>query len=155
MICKGNIKFKELENYISTFDDKKSSLIIILHRAQEIFGYIPKEVQEFIAKKIEVPVSKVYGIVSFYKFFSMEPKGKYPISVCMGTACYIRGAEKILETLQEELGIKLGRVTNDGIFSLDPLRCVGACGLAPVIFVGKDIYGKIKPKDIKGIINKK
>lgn len=152
MICKDNVGFKELENYILTLEDKKSSLIIILHKAQEIFGYIPEEVQEFIAEKIEVPVSKVYGVVSFYNFFSMEPKGKYPISVCTGTACYVRGAEKILEALQKELGLKLGGVTEDGLFSLDSLRCVGACGLAPVILVGKDVHGKVKLEDVKKII---
>ena len=152
MICKDNVGFKELENYILTLVDKKSSLIIILHKAQEIFGYIPEEVQEFIAEKIEVPVSKVYGVVSFYNFFSMEPKGKYPISVCTGTACYVRGAEKILEALQKELGLKLGGVTEDGLFSLDSLRCVGACGLAPVMLVGKDVHGKVKPEDVKKII---
>lgn len=152
MICKDNVGFKELENYILTLEDKKSSLIIILHKAQEIFGYIPEEVQEFIAEKIEIPVSKVYGVVSFYNFFSMEPKGKYPISVCTGTACYVRGAEKILEALQKELGLKLGGVTEDGLFSLDSLRCVGACGLAPVILVGKDVHGKVKPEDVKKII---
>lgn len=152
MICKDNVGFKELENYILTLEDKKSSLIIILHKAQEIFGYIPEEVQEFIAEKIEVPVSKVYGVVSFYNFFSMKPKGKYPISVCTGTACYVRGAEKILEALQKELGLKLGGVTEDGLFSLDSLRCVGACGLAPVMLVGKDVHGKVKPEDVKKII---
>ncbi|RHF63245.1 NADH-quinone oxidoreductase subunit NuoE family protein [Fusobacterium mortiferum] len=152
MIYKDNVGFKELENYILTLEDKKSSLIIILHKAQEIFGYIPEEVQEFIAEKIEVPVSKVYGVVSFYNFFSMEPKGKYPISVCTGTACYVRGAEKILEALQKELGLKLGGVTEDGLFSLDSLRCVGACGLAPVMLVGKDVHGKVKPEDVKKII---
>lgn len=152
MICKDNVGFKELENYILTLEDKKSSLIIILHKAQEIFGYIPEEVQEFIAEKIEVPVSKVYGVVSFYNFFSMVPKGKYPISVCTGTACYVRGAEKILEALQKELGLKLGGVTEDGLFSLDSLRCVGACGLAPVMLVGKDVHGKVKPEDVKKII---
>ena len=152
MICKDNVGFKELENYILTLEDKKSSLIIILHKAQEIFGYIPEEVQEFIAEKIEVQVSKVYGVVSFYNFFSMEPKGKYPISVCTGKACYVRGAEKILEALQKELGLKLGGVTEDGLFSLDSLRCVGACGLAPVMLVGKDVHGKVKPEDVKKII---
>lgn len=154
MIYKDNVRFKELESYISTFEDKKSSLIVILHKAQEIFGYIPEEVQEFIAEKIEIPVSKVYGVVSFYNFFSTEPKGKYPISVCTGTACYVRGAEKILEALQKELGLKLGGVTADGLFSLDSLRCVGACGLAPVMLIGKDVHGKVKPEDIKGIIKK-
>ena len=120
MICKDNVGFKELENYILTLEDKKSSLIIILHKAQEIFGYIPEEVQEFIAEKIEVPVSKVYGVVSFYNFFSMEPKGKYPISVCTGTACYVRGAEKILEALQKELGLKLGGVNENNPSSVTP-----------------------------------
>lgn len=154
MICKDNIGFKELEKYINSFEDKRSSLIIILHRAQEIFGYIPEEVQQFVAEKIGIPVSKVYGVVSFYNFFSMEPKGKYPISVCTGTACYVRGAEKVLEALQAELGIKLGGVTKDGVFSLDSLRCVGACGLAPVMLVGKEVHGKVKPEDIKKIIEK-
>lgn len=154
MICKDNVGFQELDKYISTFEDKRSSLIIILHRAQEIFGYIPEEVQEFIAEKIGIPVSKVYGVVSFYNFFSMEPKGKYPISVCTGTACYVRGAEKILEALQKELGIKLGGVTEDGLFSLDSLRCVGACGLAPVMLVGKEVHGKVKPEEVKKIIEK-
>lgn len=154
MICKDSIGFKELEEYIETFEDKRSSLIIILHRAQEIFGYIPEEVQEFIAGKIDVPVSKIYGVVSFYNFFSMVPKGKYPISVCTGTACYVRGASKVLESLQKELGIKLGGVTKDGLFSLDSIRCVGACGLAPVILVGKDVHGKMKPEDVSGIIEK-
>ena len=106
MICKDNIGFKELKSYISTFEDKKSSLIIVLHKAQEIFGYIPAEVQEFIAEELEVPVAKVYGVVSFYNFFSMEPKGKYQISVCTGTACYVRGAGKVLESLEKELNIE-------------------------------------------------
>ena len=148
MICKDNIGFKELKSYISTFEDQKSSLIIVLHKAQEIFGYIPAEVQEFIAEELEVPVAKVYGVVSFYNFFSMEPKGKYQISVCTGTACYVRGAGKVLESLEKELNIEVGGVTKDGLFSLDCLRCVGACGLAPVVIVGKEVHGKVKPTDV-------
>lgn len=154
MICKNNRGFKELENYIFSFEDKKSALIIILHKAQEIFGYIPEEVQEFIAAKVEVPLSKIYGIVSFYDFFSTVPKGKFPISVCTGVACHTRGAEKLLDSLQEELGIKLGEATDDGLFSINSLRCVGACGLAPVILIGKEVYGKVKVEDIKDIIKK-
>lgn len=152
MVCKDNIGFKELKEYIATFEDKKSALIIVLHRAQEIFGYIPAEVQEFIAKELDIPVAKVYGVVSFYNFFSMEPKGKYQISVCTGTACYVRGAGKVLENLEKELGIGVGGVTKDGLFSLDCLRCVGACGLAPVVIIGKEVHGKVKPTDIKGLI---
>ena len=126
--------------------------IIVLHKAQEIFGYIPAEVQEFIAEELEVPVAKVYGVVSFYNFFSMEPKGKYQISVCTGTACYVRGAGKVLESLEKELNIEVGGVTKDGLFSLDCLRCVGACGLAPVVIVGKEVHGKVKPTDVKKLI---
>lgn len=152
MICKDNIGFKELKEYIATFEDKKSALIIVLHRAQEIFGYIPAEVQEFIAQELEIPVAKVYGVVSFYNFFSMEPKGKYQISVCTGTACYVRGAGKVLENLEKELDITVGGVTKDGLFSLDCLRCVGACGLAPVVIIGKEVHGKVKATDVKGLI---
>jgi len=152
MICKDNIGFKELEKYISSFEDKKGSLIIILHKAQEIFGYIPEEVQEFVAEKINMPIAKVYGVVSFYNFFSMKPKGKYQISVCTGTACYVRGADKVLEAIKKELNIEVGEVTKDGVFSLDCLRCVGACGLAPVVIIGKEVHGKVKPDEIKKIL---
>lgn len=152
MICKDNVGFKELDEYISSLEDKQGSLIIILHRAQKIFGYIPEEIQEFIGKKINMPVAKIYGVVSFYNFFSMKPKGKYQISVCTGTACYVRGADKILEAIKKELNIQVGEVTKDGVFSLDCLRCVGACGLAPVIIVGEEVHGKVKPNEVKNIL---
>lgn len=155
MIPKKDIAFQELEAYISTFEDKKSSLIIILHKAQEIFGYIPEEVQEFVAEKVGVPVSKVYEVVNFYSFFSMKPKAKYHISVCTGTGCRARGSEKILEFLQKELKIqKIGDLTEDNLFSLNSLGCMGACGLAPVVVVGKDIHGRLKLEDVKVIIEK-
>ncbi|MFK4784866.1 NAD(P)H-dependent oxidoreductase subunit E [Fusobacterium sp. MFO224] len=152
MICKDNVGFKELGKYISSFEDKKGSLIIILHKAQEIFGYIPQEVQEFVAEKIDMPIAKIYGVVSFYNFFSMEPKGKYQISVCTGTACYVRGADKVLEAIKKELKIEVGEITKDGVFSLDCLRCVGACGLAPVVLIGNEVHGKVKPDEIKKIL---
>ncbi|MGO2119033.1 MAG: NADH-quinone oxidoreductase subunit NuoE family protein [Fusobacterium sp.] len=152
MICKDNLGFKELDEYISSLEDKQGSLIIILHRAQKIFGYIPEEIQEFIGKKINMPVAKIYGVVSFYNFFSMKPKGKYQISVCTGTACYVRGADKVLEAIKKELNIQVGEVTKDGVFSLDCLRCVGACGLAPVIIVGEEVHGKVKPNEVKNIL---
>lgn len=152
MICKDNVGFKELDEYISSLEDKQGSLIIILHRAQKIFGYIPEDIQEFIGKKINMPVAKIYGVVSFYNFFSMKPKGKYQISVCTGTACYVRGADKVLEAIKKELNIQVGEVTKDGVFSLDCLRCVGACGLAPVIIVGEEVHGKVKPNEVKNIL---
>lgn len=157
MSCTNILKeecFKELENFINSLSEKKGSLIRVLHKAQEIFGYLPSEVQEFIAEKLDLPLSKVYGVVSFYHFFTMVPKGKYPISVCMGTACYVRGAEKVLKDVKDFLNIEVGETTLDGLFSLDCLRCVGACGLAPVVMIGNDVYGKEKTKDIKKILEK-
>jgi len=144
--------FRELEQFIDELSDKNGALISALHRAQEIFGYLPKEVQQFVAKKLNIPVSKVYGVVSFYSFFTMIPKGKYPISVCMGTACYVRGADKVLDEFKRELNIEVGETTADGNFSLDALRCVGACGLAPVVLVGEKVYGRVTPDQVKSIL---
>lgn len=155
MRCDNVLKnecFKKLEDFINGLPEKKGSLIAVLHKAQDIFGYLPSEVQEFVAEKLELPISKVYGVVSFYHFFTMIPKGKYPISVCMGTACYVRGAEKVLNEIKDLLKIEVGETTVNGLFSLDCLRCVGACGLAPVVMIGKEVYGKDKSKDIKNII---
>lgn len=116
---------------------------MVLHKAQELFGYLPPEVQEFVAKKLEIPLAKVYGVVSFYTFFTMTPRGKYPISVCMGTACYVKGAEKILEEFKRILSIGVGETTDDGKFSITALRCIGACGLAPVLTIGSKVYGRV------------
>ena len=127
-------------------------LINILHEAQHLQGYLPEEMQRLIAHKLNIPVSKVYGVVTFYTFFTMTPKGKYPISVCMGTACYGRGSEKLLEEFQRVLGIEVGETTPDGKFSLDCLRCVGACGLAPVVIIGEKVYGRLQSVDVKKII---
>ncbi|MGL5000898.1 MAG: NAD(P)H-dependent oxidoreductase subunit E [Cetobacterium sp.] len=157
MACENRLKkemFDELKNYIDEIEDRNGVLISVLHRGQEIFGYLPKEVQEFIASELKIPIAKVYGVVSFYHFFSMIPKGKYPISVCMGTACYVRGAEKVLNNIKNYLGIDVGETTEDGLFSIDTLRCVGACGLAPVVLIGKDVYGKEDVKDMKKILEK-
>lgn len=128
-------------------------LINILHEAQGLQGYLPEEMQRVIARKLDIPVSRVYGVVTFYTFFTMTPKGKYPISVCMGTACYVRGGEKLLEELKRRLGIDVGETTPDGKFSLDCLRCVGACGLAPVMMVGENVYGRLQAADIKAILD--
>ena len=159
MACEGcNNKvaeslYAELEQFINELPEKKGALIAVLHKAQSLFGYLPKEVQVFVGEKLGVPVSEVYGVVSFYSFFTMVPKGKYPISVCLGTACYVRGADKVLEAFKKELGIEVGQTTPDGKFSLDALRCVGACGLAPVALVGDKVYGRIScAEEVKKIL---
>ena len=145
--------YTELEAFIDALPEKRGALISVLHRAQAIFGYLPKEVQEFIGEKLSLPIAQVYGVVSFYSFFTMEPKGKHPVSICMGTACYVRGADKILDLFKEELAIGVGETTPDGKFSLDALRCVGACGLAPVVLVGDKVYGRINTREqVKEII---
>lgn len=135
--------FQELEQYINEIPDKHGMLIAVLHKAQGIFGYLPREVQVFVGKQLNLPISQVYGVVSFYSFFTMKPKGKHPISICLGTACYVRGADKIMDYFKKELNINPGETTPDGKFSLDALRCVGACGLAPVVLVGEKVYGRI------------
>jgi NADH-quinone oxidoreductase subunit E/NADP-reducing hydrogenase subunit HndA len=156
MSCKNPLKeegYKKLEDYINSLEVKEGTLISVLHKAQEIFGYLPKEVQEFIGVKLELPLAKIYGVVSFYSFFTMTPKGKFPISVCMGTACFVRGSDKVLKEFENRLGIKVGEVTEDGIYSLDALRCVGACGLAPVVLVGETVFGKATVEDVDIIFN--
>ena len=120
---------------------------------QDTLGYLPKEVQELIALELGISAARVYGVVSFYSFFTMKPKGKYPISVCRGTACYVRGGEKVLDEFRRQLGIEVGGTTPDGLFSLDSLRCVGACGLAPVVMIGPRVYGRLKVTDVKGILD--
>ena len=134
------------------YDNRPSDVIHVLHGVQGALGYLPKEVQEAVAKQLGIPASRVYGIVSFYSFFTMEPKGEHPISICLGTACHVRGANQILEEFQRHLGIGVGQTTPDGKFSIDCLRCVGACGLAPVAMIGEKVYGRLTPSQIPGII---
>ncbi len=147
-----NKKYQELTKYIEELDYKPTELIAILHRAQHLFGYLPREVQEFIADKLNINVSKVYGVVTFYSFFTMEKKGKYVINICMGTACFVRGADKILKEFEEKLGIKNGETTPDGKFTLSTLRCVGACGLAPVVQVNGKTYGNATIETVAEIL---
>lgn len=145
--------YGELEAFIGALPEKRGALISVLHKAQAIFGYLPQEVQQFIGEKLNIPNAQVYGVVSFYSFFTMEPKGKHPVSICLGTACYVRGADKILDYFKEALGIEVGQTTADGKFSLDALRCVGACGLAPVVLIGDKVYGRINTKEqVKAIL---
>lgn len=149
----SSIKIAQLKNVCAEHSNDAGELINILHSAQEIFGYLPKEVQEIIAVCLHIPVSRVYGVVTFYSFFTMTPKGKYPISVCLGTACYVRGAENVLEEFQRQLDIKVGETTADGLFSLDSLRCVGACGLAPVVTIAGKVYGRMTPEKVRNVLS--
>ncbi|WP_298613329.1 NADH-quinone oxidoreductase subunit NuoE [uncultured Odoribacter sp.] len=145
-------KVNELISLCETYGNQPGELINILHKAQDTFGYLPREVQEIIARQLGIPVSKVYGVVTFYSFFTMTPKGEHPVSVCMGTACYVRGAEKVLDEFKRVLGINVGETTPDGKYSLSSLRCVGACGLAPVVLIGEKVYGRIVPGDVEKIL---
>ncbi len=144
---------KSIHEICDSYKNDPGDLIKILHSAQTHFFFLPESVQREIAKKLKISVAKVYGVVTFYSFFTMTPKGRHAISVCMGTACYVRGAEKVLDELKKQLNIKVGGVTEDGKFSLDSLRCVGACGLAPVLLIGEKVYGRVEPGQIKEILD--
>ena len=147
-------KYVKLQEAIAAHKDEKGALMPVLQAAQDIFGYLPEEVQNYIAKELDIPVSDIYGVATIYAQFNLEPKGKYIISVCMGTACYVKGSQKVLDRLAEELKIPVGRTTPDGRFTLNATRCLGACGLAPVIMVNDDVYGRLTPDQIPGIIAK-
>lgn len=155
MCCEKQVPMKEqLEEIIAKYKDTPGALIPVLHEAQKLYGYLPFEVQKIIADGLDIPVAKVYGVVTFYSQFSLTPKGKYRISVCLGTACYVKGAAEILDKLKERLSIDVGECTDDGLFSLDSCRCIGACSLAPVVTINEEVYGKLVPEDIDGIIDK-
>ncbi len=146
----ANIKLSEdkinvIKEIAKSFGNNSGEVINVLHQVQG-------EVQEVIAHELNMPVAKVYGIVSFYSFFTMEPKGEHPIDICLGTACYVRGAEKVLDAFARALNVEVGKCTADGKFSLNTLRCVGACGLAPVAMIGEKVYGRLTPDMVPGII---
>ena len=145
---------EELKKAIAQLKDVPGSLMPIMQKAQEIYGYLPIEVQTMISDETGIPIEKVYGVSTFYAQFALEPKGKYQISVCLGTACYVKGSAKILEKVEEILGIQPGGCTPDGKFSLDSCRCVGACGLAPVMMINEEVYGRLTPEEVPGILAK-
>lgn len=145
---------EKLMSVIERYKGQDGAAIPVLHEAQEIYGYLPIEVQEMIAEGLDVPLAEIYGIVTFYAQFSLNPKGKYQIGVCLGTACYVKGSGDILEKVKEILGIEVGECTPDGLFSIDATRCIGACGLAPVMTINDDVYGRIVPDDVENIIKK-
>lgn len=156
----NNHQFIELDQYIDglKIDPKdphrKETLIMTLHQAQEIFGYLPEVVQTHIARRYNIHHADVSGVISFYNFFTTTPKGKIQINICLGTACYVNGSDKVLQDFEQVLGIKTGQVSPDGRFSIDSLRCVGACGLAPVVIINQKVYGKVKSGDARAILEK-
>lgn len=147
-------KYTLLKDVIVNYNSKESNLIQILHMAQAIFGYVPAEVQRFIADQMELSVSKVNSVLTFYSFFSIQPKGKYTVAVCLGTACYVRGGKEVLSKLKSVLGIDVGATTEDKIFSLSVMRCIGACGLAPAMTINQKVYKQVNPNKIQRILGK-
>ncbi len=144
----------QLKKIIEAHKDQKGAAIPVLHEAQEIYGYLPLEVQEMIAEGLNVPLAEIYGIVTFYAQFSLNPKGRFQIGVCLGTACYVKGSGDILNKVKEILNIEVGECTPDGKFSLDATRCIGACGLAPVMTINDDVYGRLTVDEVAGILKK-
>ena len=147
-------KYDKIANIIDEYKDKEGSLIQILHFAQGIYGHLPLELQEFIAKRLNIPLSEIYGVVSFYSFFSTQPRGENTIRVCLGTACYVRGGKKIAERLCEMLNVGIGNTTKDGKFTLEVMRCIGACGLAPAMTINDKVYKQVNPDKLQSILEK-
>ena len=145
---------KELLEVIAAHKGQDGAAIPVLHKAQEIYGYLPIEVQTMIAEGLDIPLAEIYGIVTFYTQFSLNPKGKYKIGVCLGTACYVKGSGDILEKIKSILGIDVDECTPDGKFSIEATRCIGACGLAPVITINDDVYGRLVVDDVEDILKK-
>ncbi len=146
-------KYAKLDQIIEQYRDQQGQIIRILQKSQNLFGYLPLEVQTHISKRVDIPISTINGIVSFYSLFSETPRGKYVISVCMGTACYVKGAQDIVGAIKEELQIDVEETSMDKLFTLRTTRCIGACGLAPVITVNEEVYGRLAPDDVPGILH--
>lgn len=144
----------QLKAVIEAHKGQKGAAIPVLHEAQNIYGYLPMEVQKMISEGLNIPLAEIYGIVTFYAQFSLNPKGKYQIGVCLGTACYVKGSGDILEEVKKFLNIEVGECTPDGKFSLDATRCIGACGLAPVVTINDDVYGRLQKGEIVEILKK-
>ena len=149
----AQVKAQKLDEIVAKYKDTRGALIPVLHEAQEVYGYLPLEVQRVIAEKLNIPLAEVYGVVSFYTQFSIYPKGQYQINVCMGTACYVKGANEVLDKFRTRLSIDVGECTEDGKFSLEACRCIGACGLAPVVTINDEVYGKLTADDVDGILD--
>ncbi|MDD5217266.1 MAG: NAD(P)H-dependent oxidoreductase subunit E [Candidatus Omnitrophica bacterium] len=143
----------DIANVVEKWKDKKGNLIMILHEIQNQYGYVPREISFQLSKLLDVPLARIYEVLTFYNYFKLKPPGKYTVSVCMGTACYLKGAPELLEELHHILGIKEGETTKDGMFQLEIVRCLGCCGLAPVVKIGNKIYGGLKRSDIVNLLS--
>lgn len=154
--CNGNLQFnqQEVNKIIDLFDCKRSNLIQILHQLQNLYGFLPIEILVQVSKKMSVPLSEVTGVVSFYSFFSTQPRGRHTIRVCLGTACYVRGGKKIIEKIQELLQVDLGGTTDDQRFTFEIARCIGACGLAPAVMIDNEVYRQVNSNKLKSILAK-
>ena len=144
----------ELRAFIEEWKAKPGNLIMVLHRVQQTYGYIPREIAIEISELLGVPLAKIYGVVTFYNFFRLQKAGKYNVQVCLGTACYLRGGDDVIKEFEKQLGVGLNAVTEDGLFSVEAVRCLGCCGLAPVAVVNGEVHGKLETKDVAGIIEK-
>lgn len=144
----------ELKAFIAEWKNKPGNLIMVLHRVQQSFGYIPREVAFEVADHLDVPLAKIYGVITFYNFFKLKKPGRNQVQVCMGTACYLKGGEDLIQEIEGILGVGLNTVTPDGEFSVEAVRCLGCCGLAPVMVINGEVYGKVKTEDLRGIIAK-
>ena len=156
MVVTDEKKMTELKEYIASLSGREyqdSFLIAVLHKAQAIYGFLPQNVMDAIAEEMQIPTAHIWGVATFYHYFNLTPPGKHVISVCLGTACYVKGAEQVLEAIKNELRIDVGQVTQDGLFSLQPARCLGACGLAPVVMIDDRIHGELTPKKTIELIN--
>jgi NADH-quinone oxidoreductase E subunit len=145
-------KFAETKEVIKKHKDKKGALIPILHEIQDTHGYLPEEHLKVVSQEMDIPLTEIYGVATFYSFFSLEPKGKHVIRVCLGTACYVKGSQKVLDKISELLDIEVGKTTKDGKFTLESCRCLGACGLAPVMVIDEKVYGRLVPEDVNDIL---
>lgn len=153
-VCSAQRVIKETKEIIEKYPKEKNQLIAILNDVQEKYGYIPKQAQIAISEELSIPMAEIYGVITFYSRFTLSPKGKYNISICLGTACYVKGSQKLLDRAKERLKIEPGEVTEDGKFSIDDVRCVGACGLAPVFMVNEEVYGNATVKEFDEVIDK-
>ena len=153
-VVKEKDKFDKLAKVIAEHKGQDGPLMPVMQAAQEIFGYLPLEVQNEIAEGLDVPLTEVYGVATFYSQFSLEPVGEHLIGVCLGTACYVKGSKDILEKVSEALATKVGQTSADGLFTIKDTRCLGACGLAPVMMIGDEVYGRLVPDDVPGILKK-
>lgn len=146
-------KLEQIENVVDLYGGRRDNLVQILHLSQQIYGHLPFTVQQYIAHLMKIPVSEVSGVVTFYSFFSTKPRGEHTIRVCMGTACYVRGGKKLIEQLQTLLSVDIGDTTEDGKFSLEIARCIGACGLAPAMMIDNTVYKQVNPRRLESILN--